>query len=74
MLNIPRYDMTSKQLFSAVFNLCQGIDLGAMEAKVAAYQKEHHEEILITEARKVQILKSLYFRLLVSTSNTGTAL
>ena len=47
------WESVKMQLACAVFNLCQGIDVEAMEAKIAAYQALHHEEILITEARKV---------------------
>lgn len=39
--------------FLAVFNLIEGIDVPAIEAKIAQYQRENAEQIMIAQARKV---------------------
>jgi CDK-activating kinase assembly factor MAT1 len=41
------------QVVLAVYNLVEGIDVEAMERKIASYQRENKESILINEARKV---------------------
>lgn len=35
------------------FNLIEGIDVPAIEAKIAQYQEENAEQIMINRARKV---------------------
>lgn len=40
-------------LLFAVFNLIEGIDVPAFEAKIAQYQRENAEQIMIAQARKV---------------------
>lgn len=37
----------------AAFNLIEGIDAAAIEAKIAKYQEENAEQIMINRARKV---------------------
>lgn len=37
----------------AAFNLIEGIDVPAIEAKIAQYQKENAEQIINAQARKV---------------------
>jgi len=40
--------------FSPVVNLVEGIDVPAIEAKIAHYQKENAEQIMNAQARKVR--------------------
>ena len=37
----------------AAFNLIEGIDVTAIEAKIAKYQEENKEQITVNQARKV---------------------
>lgn len=48
------------------FNLIEGIDVPAIEAKIAQYQEENAEQIMINRARKVTSNKiSVAFPLLL---------
>lgn len=38
----------------AAFNLVEGIDVAAIEEKIAKYQEENAEQIMINRARKVR--------------------
>lgn len=48
-----------KTVLSA-FNLIEGFDVPAIEEKIARYQEENAEQIMINRARKVQV-KSILF-------------
>jgi len=39
----------------AAFNLIEGIDVSAIEEKIAKYQEENAEQIMINRARKVHL-------------------
>ena len=39
----------------AAFNLIEGIDVAAIEAKIAKYQEENAEQIMINRAQKVLV-------------------
>ena len=41
---------------TAVLNLAMGIDVDAMEERIATYQRDNYDEILRNEAKKVRIL------------------
>lgn len=43
----------TRKLHFAAFNLIEGIDVQAIEAKIARYQEENAEQIMINRARKV---------------------
>ena len=40
-------------MFSAVYNLVEGIALAETEAKIADYQKKNYDNIVANDARKV---------------------
>jgi hypothetical protein len=46
-------DQKKKFLFLTVFDLVAGVDVPAIEEKIAEYQKENADLILINQARKV---------------------
>jgi FMN-dependent NADH-azoreductase len=46
-------------LFPAAFNLIEGIDVAAIEARIAKYQEENSEQIMINRARKVLVIVSI---------------
>lgn len=66
------------------FNLIEGIDVPAIEAKIAQYQEENAEQIMINRARKVTpnkisvafplLLLFLLFTLLILSIISGEAL
>jgi hypothetical protein len=45
-------------LLPAAFNLIEGIDVAAIEARIAKYQEENAEQIMINRARKVLLMVS----------------
>ena len=45
-----------ENLFCAVYNLVEGEDVEAIEARIAAYQRENYESIIQNDARKVKPL------------------
>ncbi|PON99337.1 Cdk-activating kinase assembly factor [Trema orientale] len=49
-------DMKKKNDFVAAFNLIEGIDVPAIEEKIAKYQEENSEQIMINRARKAEEL------------------
>lgn len=55
-----------RKLYFAAFNLIEGIDVQAIEAKIARYQEENAEQIMINRARKVPAVFLLMYKLLIS--------
>lgn len=47
--------MISSPFPHAAFNLIEGIDVSDIEAKIAKYQEENAEQIMINRARKVHL-------------------
>lgn len=52
-----------KKLYFVAFNLIEGIDVQVIEAKIARYQEENAEQIVINRARKVPALLLLMYKL-----------
>lgn len=50
---MKRVRLTKKNHSLVAFNLIDGIDVPAIEAKIAKYQEENAEQIMINRARKV---------------------
>lgn len=46
-------------ILCAVCDLVEGIDVPAIEARIAEYQKENAEQIMIAQARKVHTLPAI---------------
>lgn len=46
----------TRKFYIAAFNLIEGIDVQAIEAKIARYQEENAEQIMVNRARKVSSL------------------
>lgn len=64
--------LTDRKSSISAFNLIEGIDVPAIEAKIAQYQEENAEQIMINRARKV-LVKLLIFLLLISATAVLTS-
>lgn len=53
VVSIVVITISKKNLCVAAFNLIEGIDVPAIEEKIAKYQEENAEQIMINRARKV---------------------
>lgn len=51
--------MCNDIILCAVCDLIEGIDVPAIEARIAEYQKENAEQIMVAQARKVHTLPVL---------------
>ncbi|KAK4572170.1 hypothetical protein RGQ29_030551 [Quercus rubra] len=55
-LSLKEYNDYLEEVEDMTFNLIEGIDVPAIEAKIAEYEKENHDQIMINRARKAEEL------------------
>ncbi|KAK7837638.1 cdk-activating kinase assembly factor mat1 [Quercus suber] len=54
--SLKEYNDYLEEVEDMTFNLIEGIDVPAVEAKIAEYEKENHDQIMINRARKAEEL------------------
>ncbi|KAL0013476.1 hypothetical protein SO802_000545 [Lithocarpus litseifolius] len=54
--SLKEYNDYLEEVEDMTFNLIEGIDVPAIEAKIAEYEKENHDQIMINRARKAEEL------------------
>nr|XP_009764761.1 PREDICTED: CDK-activating kinase assembly factor MAT1 [Nicotiana sylvestris] len=52
--SLREYNDYLEEVEDMIFNLIEGIDVPAIEAKIAQYQRENAEQIMIAQARKAE--------------------
>uniref|UniRef100_A0A0V0HSA5 Putative CDK-activating kinase assembly factor MAT1-like n=1 Tax=Solanum chacoense TaxID=4108 RepID=A0A0V0HSA5_SOLCH len=52
--SLREYNDYLEEVEDMIFNLIEGIDVPAFEAKIAQYQRENAEQIMIAQARKAE--------------------
>lgn len=52
--SLREYNDYLEEVEDMIFNLIEGIDVPAIEAKIAEYQRENAEQIMIAQARKAE--------------------
>ncbi|XP_057447557.1 uncharacterized protein LOC130739311 isoform X2 [Lotus japonicus] len=54
--SLREYNDYLEQVEDMTFNLIEGVDVAAIEAKIAKYQEENSEQIMVNRARKAEEL------------------